>query len=84
MLECDHMDADPRGACRSCLEPMRPRPARFMGSQLPWGLEYQGHRIKDYPSLNKVLTETAENEWDDFMLIASNGVRLSIEVGRMI
>ncbi|KKL45499.1 hypothetical protein LCGC14_2355110 [marine sediment metagenome] len=55
-----------------------------MGSKKPWGIEFRGHLIKDYTSLNKVIVETAELLWSDYMLIAPNGVRLSIEVGRMI
>ena len=83
--ECEHRgEKDGFGACRSCLEPMRPRPSRFMGSQKPWGIEFRGHLIKSYVSLNKVLVETAEMLWEDYMLIAPNGMRLSIEAGRMI
>ena len=82
--ECEHMDADTMGACRNCLEPMRPKPSRFVGTKLPWGLEFKGHHLKDYATLNKALVETAQENWEDYMLISPNGLRLSIEVGRMI
>lgn len=82
--ECEHMDDKERGACRSCLEPMLPKPARFVGSKRPWSIEFGGYHLKDYVSLNKVLVDTAEIGWEGYMLVTPNGMKLSIEVGRMI
>jgi len=51
---------------------------------LPWGLLYQGAFLRGYSSLNKILTDTATLDWSDYTVVAPNGVKLSIEVARMI
>jgi hypothetical protein len=53
-------------------------------SPLPWGLLFRGRFLKGYPSLNKLLTDTSSLDWSDYTAVAPNGVKLSIEVARMI
>ena len=83
--ECEHMsEKEGGGACRRCLIPFSPRLPRFVMKKLPWSLEFKGHLLKDYSTLNKVLVETAVEKWEDFMILAPNGARYSIEFARMI
>ena len=80
-LECAHMK---RGACYSCLDPTRPKYAKYLGDKRSWGLLFRTLMLKSYPTLHKLLAETAKENWDEFLIVAPNGVKLSIEVGRMI
>ena len=79
--QCEHVD---NGACLPCLNPSNPKTPRFKSSMRPWGLEFRGRFLKAYKSLNKILTETAESNWSDFMIVSPTGVKFSIEVGRLI
>ncbi len=81
MRICEHLKD---GLCTSCARPMTPKQPRFHAQMQPWALEFRGRLLKRYKTLNKLLTETAESNWLDFMIISPTGVRLSIEVGRMI
>lgn len=82
--QCEHMDEKERGACRSCLEPLRVKVGRFVGSYLPWRLEFHGLWIKSYKTLREALADTVSEKWGDYLLVAPNGVKLGIDVGRMI
>ena len=51
---------------------------------LPWALFFRNRILKHYSTLNVALVDTADQTWSDFMIAAPNGVKMSIEVARMI
>lgn len=79
---CEHLAS---GACTHCRFPMEPRSVKFIGGKKDWLLLFRGRVLKGCETLHDALKQVMKiSDKREFQIMSPNGVKMSLEVARMV